>query len=366
VDLRAQGFNYIATNAWLADDWIVFTGRQGETQTLWKIRLGPDGKSVSKALRATSDAQGDYGASFAAGKLVFSPTEVDMNFWALPLDDSGEHIAASPEPLTFSAQRKGQQSMSGAKLLYSRENGDRFSLFLKDGSKEIKLRDGFFSLLAPTGDRYVWGDGAKEHLIVNEKSLKWWSFWSSTLCTNCGMPRQFTADGKKLLLWSDTPPIHRIDLLDMETHRTDQIVWSKEDLKGPQLSPDGRRVSFVTKAGKGGWQAFAAPVSQGKLVNSSEWIALTPAVEGFFYAFWSLRGNIIYTLSAHAAGGNLRFLDAQSIDSLTKRPFGDPQPVYQFDETLVPGMDPVWNHIEVEGNRIILELGGLNTDIWAK
>src|SRR5262249_39694241 len=27
ADLRAQGFNYIATNAWLPDDWVVFTGR---------------------------------------------------------------------------------------------------------------------------------------------------------------------------------------------------------------------------------------------------------------------------------------------------------------------------------------------------
>ena len=41
-------------------------------------------------------------------------------------------------------------------------------------------------------------------------------------------------------------------------------------------------------------------------------------------------------------------------------------PVYEFDETLVPQMDPVWNNIAVEGNRIILELGGVSTDIWIK
>jgi len=44
--LRSQGFNYIAINAWLPGDWIAFTGRQGETQTLWKVQLNPDGATA--------------------------------------------------------------------------------------------------------------------------------------------------------------------------------------------------------------------------------------------------------------------------------------------------------------------------------
>ena len=75
---------------------------------------------------------------------------------------------------------------------------------------------------------------------------------------------------------------------------------------------------------------------------------------------------MIYTLSAHAPGGNLRFLDAQKVDSETKRPVGAPQTVYEFDENLVPGMDPVWNNITVDSNRIVLELGGMSTNVWMK
>ena len=194
ANLRAQGFTYIATNAWLPGDWIIFTGGRGETQTLWKVQLGPDGMTVGNAVRATKDAEGDFGASFAAGKLVFVRSQVDMNFWELPLDPAGEHIQASPEPLTSTPVRKGQQSAAGAKVLYSAENGDRFSLFLKDGAKETALRDGFYSVLAPGGSRYAYGEGTKEHLDVYLKSLSWWSFWSSRLCQNCGMPRQFSPD----------------------------------------------------------------------------------------------------------------------------------------------------------------------------
>jgi hypothetical protein len=29
-------------------------------------------------------------------------------------------------------------------------------------------------------------------------------------------------------------------------------------------------------------------------------------------------------------------------------------------------MDPVWNNVSVDGDRIVLELGGINTNIWIK
>jgi Tol biopolymer transport system component len=371
ADLRTQGFNYIATNAWLEGDWIIFTGRQGETQTLFKVQLGPDGKTADKAARATKDAQGDHGASFAAGKLVFSRTRVDMNFWALPLDPTGEHIEASPEPLTSTPVDKGGQSAAGAKLLYSAQNGDRFSLFLKEGGprkggKDKKLRDAFFSVIAPDGSRYAFGEGTKEQLNVYVRSLSWWPFWSSTLCDNCGMPRQFSPDGKKLLLWTDSPPIQHFDILDLATRKVNRIVWATEDLKGPRLSPDGRWISFVAAVGTHQWQAFVAPVSEEKMISSSNWVPVTPVSDSFFFVFWAQHRDLIYTLSSHAHGGNLRFLDAQRLDSETKHPAGAAIPVYEFDETLVPQMDPVWNTVSVAGSRIILELGGVTTDIWIK
>lgn len=371
ADLRAQGFNYIATNAWLADDWIIFTGRQGETQTLWKVQLGPDAKTAGKAVRATQDAEGDYGASFAAGKLVFCRTRVDMNFWALPLDSAGEHITALPEPLTSTPVRKGQQSAAGSKLLYSAENGDRFSLFLRDketrnGGNDKNLRDAFFSVLAPDGLRYAYGEGTREQLNVYLKSLSWWSFWSSKLCENCGMPGQFSPDGKKLLLWADSPPIQHLDMLDLATLKVNRIVWATQDLKGPRLSPNGHWVSFVAKVGTHQWQAFVAAVSQEKLLGSSDWVPVTPVSDSFFFAFWSARSDLIYTLSSRAQGGNLRFLDARRLDTETKHPVGAAMPIYEFDETRVPGMDPLWNTVSVDGNRIILELGGVSTDVWIK
>jgi hypothetical protein len=371
ADLRGQGFNDIATNAWLPDNWIVFTGGHGETHTLWKVQLGADGKTVGKAIQATQDPQGDSGASFAAGKLVFSRTRVDMNFWALPLDSTGEHTAAPPEPLTSTPVRKGPQSIAGAKLLYSAENGDRFSLFLQDrisgrSGDEENLRDAFYSVLAPDGSRYAYGEGTEEQLTVYMKSLSWWSFWSSTLCDHCGMPRQFSPDGTKLLLWADSPPIRHLDLLDLSTHSVNRIVSATADLKIPRLSPDGRWLSFVAEVGEHHWQAFVASATQERELSSSEWIPVTPVSDTFFFAFWSARSDMLYTLSSHERGGNLRFLDAHKLDNQSKRPLGAAAPVYEFQEALVPGLDSIWNNVSVEGNKIVLELGGAGTDIWIK
>ncbi len=363
--LRAQGFNSVSANAWLPGDWIVFSGLQGETRTLWKAQIGSAGEVLGKAVRATDDAQGDSGASFAAGKLVFARTRVDMNLWALPLDSTGEHLTGPPQPLTSSPTRKGQESAAGSKVLYSAEDGDRFSLVLKDGEKEKVLRDGFYSVLAPDGASYVYAEGTKE-LNVRMKSISWWRFWSTALCETCGMPRGLSPDGKKLLLWNDSPPITHLDMLDLTTHQVNRIVWAGEDLSGPRLSPDGRWVSFAARVGEHQWQTFVAPVWQEKLLGSFDWVPITPVSDSFHFAFWSARGDLLYILTAHGGSGNLRWLEALRLDAETKRPMGGAVPVYEFDDQLAPGMDPIWNTASVAGNRIILELGGVSTNIWIK
>ncbi len=180
------------------------------------------------------------------------------------------------------------------------------------------------------------------------------------------MPRQFSPDGTKLLLWSDSPPIQHFDLLDLETHKVNRIVWSSDDLKSPRLSQDGRWISFVAAVGRRRWQAFVAPVSDERLLSSFDWTAVTPVSDSFFFAFWGQRNDVIYTLSSHAPGGNLRFLEAQRLDPETKRPAGAATPVYEFDEALVPVVDPLWNTVSVAGNKIVLELNSVTTDIWIK
>lgn len=353
-ELHTQGFNSAYLNAWLPGDWIVFSGMQGETMTLWKIQLGPEARIQGRALRATEDSQGDYGASYSAGKLIYSRTRVDMNFWALPLDDTGLRVSGPVQPLTSGPARKGQESAAGAKLLYSAENGDRFTLSLKNlaSGREKQMQDAFFSLLSPDGSHYVYGGGGtNEQLTLLMRSTGWWPFWSSTVCQNCGMPRGFSPDGMRLLLWTNMAPIRHLDMLNLVNGQINQIVSSGEDLMSPNLSPNGNWVTFVAKVGEHGWQTFAAPASSERPLTSSDWIPVTPLSDSFHFAFWSERGDIVYNLTARAGSGNLKWLEAQRVDEATKHPIGPPQQIYEFDDLLVPGMDPVWNPVAVHAER---------------
>jgi len=365
-DLQRQGFNAIATNAWLDGGWIVFTGRIGETQTLWKVQLRPDGATAGRAVRATSSEAGDSQASFAAGRLVFARTEVGMNFWALPVDSSGEHVTAPPEPLTTGGARKGQHSVAARKLLFSAEDGDRFSIFVQESGPPARIRNGlFYSLLAPGGSAYVYGEGTKEDLKLSLKSFAWWRFWTTTLCERCGMPRGFTPDGRKLLLWNDSPYTPHFDLLDLRTRKIDTVVVADAPLSAPRLSADGRWISFVAKVGDG-WQGFVARLREDRPALKADWIPVTPRSDRFFYAFWSARDDLVYVLSSRSRGGNLRFLDAQHLDRATKQRAGEPVAVYEFDDSLAPGMDAIWNPITIDANRLVLELGGVSSGVWIK
>jgi Tol biopolymer transport system component len=364
--LQRQGFNLVAPNAWLEGGWVVFTGRIGETQTLWKVQLRPDGTVADRAVRATSSEAGDSGASFTAGRLVFARTDVGMNFWALPFDSSGEHVTAPPVPLTTGTARKGQHSVAGQKLLYSAEDGNRFSIFVQDAARRTKVRDGlFYSLVAPDGSAYVYGEGTKEDLKVSMKSFAWWRFWSTSLCEHCGMPRAFTPDGHKLLLWNDTSGASHFDLLDLSSGQVITVVVAGGPLSSPRLSPDGRWVSFVAKVDNG-WQGFVAPLRDDRPSLSGDWVPVTAPSDAFFYALWSARNDLIYILSSRHQGGNLRFLDAQRVDPTTKQREGEPVAVYEFEESLVPGMDAIWNPITIDQNRLVIELGGVSSSVWIK
>jgi hypothetical protein len=142
-------------------------------------------------------------------------------------------------------------------------------------------------------------------------------------------------------------------------------VVADAPLSGPRISPDGRWISFVAKVGAG-WQGFAAPLREDRPALRSDWIPVTLPTTYFFYAFWSARDDLMYILSSRSQGGNFRFLDAQHVDPVTKHRVGEPVAVYEFDESLVPSMDALWNPIAINGNGIILELGGVSSSVWIK
>jgi Tol biopolymer transport system component len=371
--LARHGFNFTYARAWLPDNELVFAGRKGETMTLWRIGLTPDGRTVTHdPLPATDDPEGDYYASFAAGRLAVGGTRVGLNLWSLLVDKAGR-VQSAPERLTATPNQKGGASLSadGRNLLFSEENDGAYSLFLRDlqSAKQREFLPGiFFSVLRPDGRQLAFARGPINDLDVLSRGTGWWWF-SRTLCKGCGVPRGFSPDGASLLLWAATDTGDHVDLLDVSSRRLRPILTAPPRPSGisrfysPQLSPDGRLLLFGLRSGEHDFESWIAPLHSDRPTPENEWSRVIEAGETYHIPFWSSDGSLVYILENHG-GGNLKWLDAQPFDRTSLRLAGQRFIAYEFHEPRVPTMAPLWNPVMSAAGRILIELGDRSANIW--
>jgi dipeptidyl aminopeptidase/acylaminoacyl peptidase len=369
--LHQRGFSEAFSQTWLPGDELVFAGKSGDQITLWRMRLSPDRtQMIGAPVRATNADSGDFHGAYAAGHLVFDHVKVALNLWGLPADANQGKVTGEPSRLTSTDAQKGAASLSrdGRKLLYSAEQRGTFRLVLKDltsGSEKNvgPSENAFYSVLNGDGSRFLYGTGAPGMIAVSSRGVSGWRSWfSRSVCSNCGMPRGLSDDGRFLLLWNDTDPGNHLGLLDTQSGKARTIAMGSH-YYGPELSPDGSCISFVVKSGEHDFRGYIARVPDAGLALESDWIPVNPASHEFQMLFWSPDGNLLYTLSEHGEG-NLNWLEAQRLDPPSKRPEGQPFTVYRFKEPRVPTVDPIWNHPAAVEGRILLELGDMSTNVW--
>ncbi len=88
----------------------------------------------------------------------------------------------------------------------------------------------------------------------------------------------------------------RLDLVDVETGATRNLLPHRDQIAGPQWSPDGTRVSFVASAAEGdGRQVFVLPMDGGEARQ------VTRAPEGVNEYRWAADGEGIFYTSTVAA-----------------------------------------------------------------
>jgi dipeptidyl aminopeptidase/acylaminoacyl peptidase len=369
--LHARGFSDAFAQVWLPGDVIVFSGKRGDQITLWRVKVSPDRMQfIGNAVRATNDDAGDFHGAYSTGHLVFDRVKVALNLWGLPADANQGKVTGEPSRLTSTDAQKGAASLSrdGRKLLYSAEQLGTFRLVFKDVTSGSQKNVGpsenaFHSVLSADGSRFLYGTGAPGMIDVSSRGVSGWRSWfSRSVCSNCGMPRALSDDGRFLLLWNDTDPGNHLGLLDTQSGKARTIAMGSH-FYGPELSPDGGWISFVVKSGEHDFHGYIARIPESGFALESDWIPVNPASHEFQMLFWSPDGNLLYILSEHGEG-NLNWLEGQRLDPQSKRPAGQPFTVYHFKEPRVPTMDPIWNHPAAVEGKIVLELGDMSTNVW--
>ena len=367
TDLREQGFNSVSANAWPAGDWIVFSGLQGETQTLWKVQIDPYGEVLGKAVRATEDAQGDSGASFANGKLVFTRTRVDMNLWALPLDSTGEHLTGSPEPLTSSPARKGQESAPAKDCCTAPKTATASRCSLKTEKKKRSCAMRSYSVLAPDGAHYAYGEGTKEQLNCTDEIRKLVAFWSR----RCARLAGCRADSRQTERNCSSGPIRRrsthLDMLDLATRQ--RLTGSC----GPGKNSRARdfRPTAAGSASSPGWGARVADVRRAGLAGKAPRLLRLGADHAGF-RFVPLRVLVGAQRSDLHPDGSRRRREPEVASGAESRYRNQTSHRRQLCRSTSStkrwrrGWIRYGTRFRPSTVRIILELGGVSTNIWIK
>ncbi|MFN7992794.1 MAG: hypothetical protein U0Q18_04300 [Bryobacteraceae bacterium] len=372
AELHERGFKEAFVQSWMPDGQILFAGKQGDQITLWRMKVSPDRKIVSGPVRATDSDSGDFRASYAAGRIAFERTRAVLNLWSLPVDANQGLMKGNPQRITYTDSQKGSAALShdGRLLLYSTQQKDGFRLMLRDLTNGREKQVGpssnaFYAVMNAAGSRYFWGEGAPGQIGVFTRGVSGWrSWWSSTVCGPCAIPRSVSADGSTLLTWANTDAQDHVDLVDLKTGQSRPILEQGiYRFYGPELSADGAWISFSAKASEGNFATYIAAIPRAGSPPSTDWIRANPGSTDFEMAFWSPDANLLYRLCGHGEG-NLNWLEAQRLDPRTKRPLDGPIPVYHFTGAHVPTMDPIWNHPAIGEGRIVLEVADVSSNIW--
>ena len=179
------------------------------------------------------------------------------------------------------------------------------------------------------------------------------------LCENCGAVRDWTSDGKKLLLsgvLEDRTPAVLMDVASRKQTELPAILGG-----GSRLSPDDRWVAFPTLVGPGRVQTVVGPARPA--AAGSEPMPVTDGQSWDIASGWSPNGQLLYYLSDRDGS---RCLWAQRLDAITKQPLGPPFAVYHLHNPrrAAIGSFANWFTIAVTRNQIALPLNDRTGNIW--
>jgi len=357
--------------AWVGDQ--VFFSARRDTTNLWQATISPQTGRISGTphrLTFGTDQEGEPSVA-SNGNLVFSSVAASTNVWRLPMELNAGKVTGSLTRVTRDRSEEMFPSISINQRL-------AFSMDRSSGKREIWVRDlatGIDTLVAANTPEFdspkITPDGSKVAYAVSSPQ---WAIHvvSSTggdekVYNDGGPPRDFSADGTKLLFEAKSCSPYCVGLLDLSLGKTRVLIQHPRLALYPEsFSPDGEWIAFQARPvdNDSSRTIYVAPFHDGSVGGPDTWIAVTDGSQMDREGKWSPDGRLLYFLSER---DGFRCLWGQRLDRKTRHPEGAPFPVYHFhhaQQSLTNLGSPGKVGLSVTKGGLLFSMSEMTGNIW--
>jgi Tol biopolymer transport system component len=305
-----------------AKDTLVFSGIEGDTQNLWRVRVSTDAKPSGPLVRTTlGSAQETLPFAASPGDIAFASRTETLDIWRLPVD--------RPEQLTRVTEGVSMTSFPQARghgLAFLAKTEGRPVVWLKDlnSGQAVQLTrppvQPQYSQLCADGETVVYSDGPNAFAVSARSPVP------RLICNGCSRVWQCN-DRELLYVPAGSKSPVGIDAFSLQSGARRPLLKSpRSDLANAQKSGDGW-VAFHAINGATQRQIFVAPYHAAEGIPELEWIPVTGGNQLDRNAVWNERSDTLYFLSERCG---FRCIWAQHLDPSSKKPAGAPAAVRHF------------------------------------
>jgi eukaryotic-like serine/threonine-protein kinase len=370
--LRAQGFGGNPEPFAVHGDSVILSLRLGDSANLWRIVLAGNPLRLAGQVEQLTRGTGLERLPSVSrnGKIVFSAGQENSDLWELPLDANRGDVKGEARRITHDAADDFFPSLAanGSRIAFiSRRGGndDVWTIDTASGKASPLLTTPaaeYYPKLSRDGSLVVFGSMSTDRRSMFMMSTS--SGVATRLCDDCGVVRDLSADGSKVLLQVG-PPAH-IAIMDAGSRQVTPLYrHPKFQTYAPKLSADEKWAAFQTVEQPTTRTIYVAPFrNQGGPVESEEWIKVS---NGRFLdrnPVWSPNGALLYFLSER---DTFRCIWAQRLNMANHKPLGEPFPVAHFHEAVRSLMNidgPGQIGVSVGPDRLVYAAGELKGNIW--
>jgi eukaryotic-like serine/threonine-protein kinase len=373
---RLAGFSsdVLGVPAGWTEGRILFSTRLGDSENLWEFGVTSDRRIASPPRRLTFGAGIEAQPSVSGNRVAFVSGSLEINVWMTPLDADRGRILEAPRHITDEA---GPYALSPS---VSADGGRIAYISTRAGSRDVWFRDVAAARALPLtatadveeGYPCLSPDGANVVYRVLEQHDQVLYLVgaaggpSRKICANCGLPTDWSHDGRHLL-FEPGSRIPGIGMLDVASGvATEVAIHALYKLRSARFSPDGGWVAFHAETGAYTRRIFVARLQAGRLGAESQWIPVTGGADLDIAPAWSPDGNLLYFLSER---DGFRCVWAQRLRPGSKTPVDPPFAVQHFHtgaRTLLTNFraNPMLIGLSVSSRGIVYSLEELRGNIW--